>query len=417
MGPSKSQKVICRICKKEVRKDHLETHQKQKHDSTLRKEAPPISSVFKRPEANTPHTAEEPLPTSLEQSSPNNREIGQQASSPLKRPRVSEDHATDSATVSEKASPTTLVTALQILSIITLLTNMSVAQTEMQTYLSNLPNLVAKAVCAQLEPASKTDASLLSVKQSVRRCYTIDEIIEKFHMKTFSADETFVCQVCFKHSANSPKQVIGAIGTVQGELKAILLDDPPVTEGHDGEGVATDIFQVLQKVYGFSVFQLRAQMTGLAFDGQYFGLDVPAILCEKTVNTLPWEVTERDAAFADQFDKVFTEQLEFKDKASAKVELRPEDFPLLCEHGKEISSKGTFMGVALKTAPAFGKDFKKAFNSVCTNRLAKWRDLVFEHFSQCFLQSEEVLVMESMVHWNAPAIHRTDNFIPAALDE
>eukprot|EP00854_Cymbomonas_tetramitiformis_P003798 gene3798-4752_t len=42
--------------------------------------------------------------------------------------------------------------------------------------------------------------------------------------------------------------VIGAIGTVQGELKAILLDDPPVTEGHDGEGVATDIFQVLQKV-------------------------------------------------------------------------------------------------------------------------------------------------------------------------
>ncbi|KAK3272570.1 hypothetical protein CYMTET_19146 [Cymbomonas tetramitiformis] len=94
-------------------------------------------------------------------------------------------------------------------------------------------------------------------------------------------------------------------------------------------------------------------------------------LFQQTVNTLPWEVTEKEAEFAHRFDEVYTKQLDFKDHESRNEPLNPADFPLLCAHQEEIETQGTFMGVALKTAPVHGRDFKKVFRSVCTTRLAK----------------------------------------------
>ncbi|KAK3244804.1 hypothetical protein CYMTET_45601 [Cymbomonas tetramitiformis] len=431
---SHSKKATCRICHKEVRKDYMETHLKKKHGATLTKEAPPISSIFKRSGSNTVDAAGEPLPTSTDQNEPGNEDLDP-ASNPLKRARVSMEDQSTSLSDEAPASRTGLATVVQVLSILTMLTNMRLENTELRTSINDLPNLVAKAVATQLEPAAKTSASLLSVKHSVRHCNTVEAIIETFHMTSYPADEVFVCKVCFKHSSLSPKQVcsgvnrksvgifssnsllknvkpriithytsavhewcseyenkqqlaitqqraigltlgrlaletiveahsycsyeravlrqhligtrvgnlnhgrdfvrkllpcfynvvvrrviawfraldpatlrvtlfalnadkvtefrrtgqvVGAIGFDRGELKAILLGDPPVTEGHDGEGVATNIFKVLQDVYCFTVFQLRAQLTRFAFDGQYFGLDVPSILCRKIGTSVSW---------------------------------------------------------------------------------------------------------------------------------
>ncbi len=333
-------------------------------------------------------------------------------------------------------------------------------------------------------------------------------------------------------------QLIGALAIDLGEIKAIFLDDPVVLEGHDAKGIYANIMNSLVDRFRFSLRQLRTQLTGMAFDGQYFGLDVPRALCERigtsvewtmpgwdgghrtelvlgdvrkdevltwykeipeaineihskvaygknyealrkcavkvgqkfyniqtfcdtrfaqaerkvyknfilnylasvthfqekvqngkdeerayatkflaemyklvfvvtvlgladllrkvkevslfqqTVNTLPWEVTEKEAQFAHNFDEVYTKQLDFQDRDSSKEPLNPTDFPMLCAHQAEIETKGTFFGVNLKTAPAHGRNFKKAFRSVCTSRLAKWCDLILEHFTSRFLDGE-----------------------------
>ncbi|KAK3269739.1 hypothetical protein CYMTET_21831 [Cymbomonas tetramitiformis] len=172
-------------------------------------------------------------------------------------------------------------------------------------------------------------------------------------------------------------QVVGALGFDVGKIKAVLLDDPPVVEGHTGLGLANNIFTVFRDTYRFFIFTLRSQLTGLGFDGQYFSLDVPEHL-----------MLEKEEAFAHLLDKVFPELLDFQDKDAAKVPLDPAHFPTLCEHENEIVTKGTFKGVPLKIAPIFKGNFQKAFRSVCTKRLAVWCDLVLQYFSSRFLNTE-----------------------------
>ncbi|KAK3279200.1 hypothetical protein CYMTET_12904 [Cymbomonas tetramitiformis] len=65
-------------------------------------------------------------------------------------------------------------------------------------------------------------------------------------------------------------------------------------------------------------------------------------LFQQTVNTLPWEVAEREKQFADDFDQTYTSQLDFKDRDTARVPLSEEDFPMLCAHQAEIETQGTF---------------------------------------------------------------------------
>ncbi|KAK3235158.1 hypothetical protein CYMTET_54622 [Cymbomonas tetramitiformis] len=136
-----------------------------------------------------------------------------------------------------------------------------------------------------------------------------------------------------------------------------------------------------------------AEMYKLVFVVTVLGLadlliKVKEVSLLQTVNTLPWEVTEKEAQFAHHFNQVYTKQLDFKDHDSVNEPLNPTDFPMLCKHQEEIETMGTFMGVALKTPPVHGRNFKKAFRSVCTSRLATWCDLILEHFTTRFLEGD-----------------------------
>jgi len=69
---------------------------------------------------------------------------------------------------------------------------------------------------------------------------------------------------------------------VEGEFKAIFLADPPVIEGHNKVGVTDNILQtVLVGQYKFTPEVLKHQLTGGAFDGQYFSLGVHTELANR----------------------------------------------------------------------------------------------------------------------------------------
>eukprot|EP00854_Cymbomonas_tetramitiformis_P016747 gene16747-19892_t len=84
-------------------------------------------------------------------------------------------------------------------------------------------------------------------------------------------------------------QVIGILVMVSGALQAIFLADPPVVEGHDKVGVTDNIYNVvLKNQYKFTNEQLKQQLTGGGFDGQYFGLGVQKELAARLGNSLSW---------------------------------------------------------------------------------------------------------------------------------
>eukprot|EP00854_Cymbomonas_tetramitiformis_P008155 gene8155-9687_t len=84
-------------------------------------------------------------------------------------------------------------------------------------------------------------------------------------------------------------QVIGALGFDIGEIKALFLDDPIVGTVCTGPAVSDNIFTVSHKTFCLSMHQLRTQLTGMSYDGQYFGLaDVPELLCELIDSTIEW---------------------------------------------------------------------------------------------------------------------------------
>ncbi|KAK3246619.1 hypothetical protein CYMTET_24507 [Cymbomonas tetramitiformis] len=121
----------------------METHLKKKHGATLTKEAPPISSIFKRSsDSNTVDAAGEPLPTSTDQNDPGNEDLDP-ASNPLKRAVVSVEDQSTSLSDEAPASRTGLATVVQVSSILTMLTNMRLESTELRTSINDLPNLVA----------------------------------------------------------------------------------------------------------------------------------------------------------------------------------------------------------------------------------------------------------------------------------
>ncbi|KAK3263998.1 hypothetical protein CYMTET_27234 [Cymbomonas tetramitiformis] len=99
-------------------------------------------------------------------------------------------------------------------------------------------------------------------------------------------------------------------------LPDILLADPPVVEGHDKVGITDNIHtNVLQNQYKFASEELKQQLTGGGFDGQYSKLGVLAgvtdllehvkdlSLMQQTVNTLPWEVARKEDALIELFDR------------------------------------------------------------------------------------------------------------------
>eukprot|EP00854_Cymbomonas_tetramitiformis_P018313 gene18313-21839_t len=92
-------------------------------------------------------------------------------------------------------------------------------------------------------------------------------------------------------------QVQGAITMVEGEFKAIFMADPPVIEGHNKVGVTDNIYNtVLTKQYKFSPEMLKQQLTGGAFDGQYFTLGVNNELAVRVGNSSSWLMFAWDGA-------------------------------------------------------------------------------------------------------------------------
>eukprot|EP00854_Cymbomonas_tetramitiformis_P007402 gene7402-8814_t len=72
-------------------------------------------------------------------------------------------------------------------------------------------------------------------------------------------------------------------------LPDILLADPPVVEGHDKVGITDNIHtNVLQNQYKFASEELKQQLTGGGFDGQYSKLGVHKELAERLGNSLSW---------------------------------------------------------------------------------------------------------------------------------
>eukprot|EP00854_Cymbomonas_tetramitiformis_P033648 gene33648-43303_t len=74
-------------------------------------------------------------------------------------------------------------------------------------------------------------------------------------------------------------QVVGMLTMIRGVIKALLLGDPPVTEGHDAKGVSKNIVTVLQGDFRLTVKSMRGQLSGMSFDGAYFKLGADKELC------------------------------------------------------------------------------------------------------------------------------------------
>ncbi|KAK3271656.1 hypothetical protein CYMTET_20009 [Cymbomonas tetramitiformis] len=91
-------------------------------------------------------------------------------------------------------------------------------------------------------------------------------------------------------------QVVGALGFDLGEIKAIFLDDPIVGIECSGPAISENLFLVLHDTFCLSLHQLRTQLTGMAFDGQYFGLHVPGHFCSRIGSTTEWTMPGWDGA-------------------------------------------------------------------------------------------------------------------------
>ncbi len=76
--------------------------------------------------------------------------------------------------------------------------------------------------------------------------------------------------------------------------RAILLGDPPVTEGHNAAGVSENILKVLQGDFSLTTDGMRAQLSGMAFDGAYFKLHAEAELCARTDLDPEWVLPSWD---------------------------------------------------------------------------------------------------------------------------
>ncbi|KAK3249815.1 hypothetical protein CYMTET_40775 [Cymbomonas tetramitiformis] len=195
--------------------------------------------------------------------------------------------------------PTSPRSAAKLILIVGLLQSMQLAQHSLETTLKDLPSTVANSVLLKLEPPSKA-VGLQALDKDMIACRTLEAVQAKF---------------AYGKNYEKLREAAAAVQKRFYQLQRLVF---VVT--------VLGLADLLLKVKGVSLFQQK-------------------------VNTLPWEVTEKEAEFAHAFDKVYPEQLDFKDRDSAKVPLNPNDFPMLCEYQEEIEKRGTFMGVALKVAP------------------------------------------------------------------
>ncbi|KAK3289849.1 hypothetical protein CYMTET_2730 [Cymbomonas tetramitiformis] len=99
-------------------------------------------------------------------------------------------------------------------------------------------------------------------------------------------------------------------------------------------------------------------------------------LFQQTVNTLPWEVQEKEIYFHEVLlNTVLTEELHSNT-------LTEENFPLLYKHQAELTTK-MYLGVNLTVAPAHHGNGRAAFLSLLRG-LARWCDVTREYFKTRF---------------------------------
>ncbi|KAK3250645.1 hypothetical protein CYMTET_39990 [Cymbomonas tetramitiformis] len=168
-----------------------------------RKPLPYVATMFARP---CPPESSLPPNTEAERASTMDLTTGDATpsepslvdASPTKRPRQE--------TVQESQSvPSAPSFALQLMTIMTLLTTMNLAQDSIQQSVQSLPHLVAQAVVAEMSPCATSVPSTLI--QDVRQCRTMTDVIQKFGLKHYEEEGTLACQFCFKHSVHTPSKI------------------------------------------------------------------------------------------------------------------------------------------------------------------------------------------------------------------
>ena len=92
--------------------------------------------------------------------------------------------------------------------------------------------------------------------------------------------------------------IVGLLIIDEGAIKAVLISDDVVpAKESDGENLAKAIIAALEPfLSGDHKAELKSRCTGYAFDGQYFGLNVPEAICAELKVKKEWVCFQWDGA-------------------------------------------------------------------------------------------------------------------------